>query len=96
MPCTRIPIKLNSAYKANGLKSYIYAVNKFNFTPTHTSLFTRNANKSLMMKAADGAQHEVTTDNQQNDAFFTSPVQIGTPAQTLPLVRSPLTPSLTC
>ena len=88
MPATRIPIHLNSAYKANGLKSYLYAVNKYDITPTHTSLFTRNANKRLMMKATDGGQHEVTSDNQQNDAFFTSPTQIGNPPQTLPMVRA--------
>ena len=95
MAATRIPIIRNPAYKANGLKSYIYAVRKFNFTPTHTSLFSRDANKRLMMKAADGAEHEVTTDNQQNDAFFTSPVQIGTPPQTLPLVRRSFPPPST-
>ena len=86
MPATRIPVIRNSGYQANGLKSYIYALLKFNGTPSHISLFHRDANKTLLMKAADGTQHAVTSNNQQNDAFFTTPVQIGTPAQTLQLV----------
>ena len=88
MPPSRIPIAYNAGYKANGLKSYIYALNKYNFTPQHTTLFRRDGQKKLIMKAADGADHEVTSANQQNDAFFTTPVSIGTPPQTLQLVRS--------
>ncbi len=88
MPVTRLPVVGNPAYKANGLKSYIYALNKFNITPVHTNLITRDSiSKKLMIKATDGQATEVTTDNQQNDAFFTTPVQIGTPPQTLQLVH---------
>jgi hypothetical protein len=87
MPVTRLPVVGNPAYKANGLKSYIYALNKFNITPVHTNLITRNSiSKKLIIKATDGNETEVTTDNQQNDAFFTTPVQVGTPPQTMQLV----------
>lgn len=90
MPVTRIPIFRNPSYKANGLKSYIYALHKFGITPNKGTLVTRDGDKRLMMKAADGTQNEVTADNQQNDAFYTSPIQIGTPAQSMPVVsRSP-------
>ncbi|RMD41014.1 hypothetical protein DV735_g4117, partial [Chaetothyriales sp. CBS 134920] len=85
MPVTRVPVIRNPKYVPNGLKSYIYTLNKYNIKPRAGSLITRNAQNKLVRKETDGSLHQVTADDQQNDAYYISPVQIGTPAQTVHL-----------
>lgn len=83
---TRIPVVRNPAYLPHGQKSYVYALNKYGITPTQPSLFSRNnAQSKLMKQGNDGTYGTVTADDQQNDSFYTCPVQIGTPAQTVNL-----------
>ncbi|RMZ90645.1 hypothetical protein DV736_g2132, partial [Chaetothyriales sp. CBS 134916] len=85
MTITRVPVIRNPKYVPNGLKSYIYTLHKYDITPRAGSLITRNAQQKLVRQGADGTLHEVTANDQQNDSFYTCPVQIGTPAQTLNL-----------
>lgn len=83
---TRIPVIRNPAYRLHGQKSYVYALNKYGITPTQPSIYSRNNAKSKLMKQqSDGTHGVVTADDQQNDSFYTCPVQIGTPAQTVNL-----------
>lgn len=83
---TRIPVIRNPSYQPHGWKSYVYALNKFGISPTQPSIFSRkNAQSKLMKLQKDGTHGVVTADDQQNDSFYTCPVQIGTPAQTVNL-----------
>ncbi|KAK5073180.1 hypothetical protein LTR64_000412 [Lithohypha guttulata] len=83
---SRIPIVRNSDYRLNGPKSYAYALIKYNLTPSQPGKFYReNAHSKLMMKNTDGAHAIVTADDVMNDSFYTCPVQVGTPPQTLDL-----------
>lgn len=88
MPATRVPVFRNPSYSANAIRSYVCALNKFNITPTRSKLISRDGSNRLMMQAADGSAKAITADNQLNDVFYTCPVQIGTPGQTLALVRT--------
>ena len=90
MPVTRLPIRYNPNYHRNGLKSYLYTCNKYNITPKHNKLITRNAQQKLVKQSSDGTAHEVSANDLQNDSLYTVAVQIGTPAQTLDLVSSSL------
>ncbi|KAI1628267.1 aspartic peptidase domain-containing protein [Exophiala viscosa] len=80
----RVPIQRNPNYKRNGLKSYVYLLNKYSIKPTLRGPYSAGANK-LIKQNADGTLGEVTATDQQNDSLYTCPVAIGTPAQTLNL-----------
>lgn len=83
---SRLPITRNKQYTLHGLKSYVYALNKFNITPTQPSLYSRpEGSKCLIKQNDDGTSGQVEASDVQNDAFYTCPVQIGTPAQTVDL-----------
>ncbi|KAK5454985.1 hypothetical protein LTS15_005705 [Exophiala xenobiotica] len=82
----RVPIRRNPHYKHNGLKSYVYLLNKYGITPTIKGPYTAARGKKVLLKQnADGTQGEVPATDQQNDSLYTCPVNIGTPAQTLNL-----------
>ncbi|KIW33282.1 uncharacterized protein PV07_00142 [Cladophialophora immunda] len=82
----RVPIRRNPHYKRNGLKSYVYLLNKYRISPTIQGPYSAAKGKKLLVKQnADGSQGEVTASDQQNDSLYTCPVKIGTPAQTLNL-----------
>ncbi|OAP62661.1 hypothetical protein AYL99_01888 [Fonsecaea erecta] len=82
----RVPIRRNPHYKRNGLKSYVYMLNKYRIAPTIQGPYSAARGKKLLVKQnADGSQGEVTASDQQNDSLYTVPVKIGTPAQTLNL-----------
>jgi len=83
---SRIPVIRNRSYQLNGLKSYAYALNKYTITPTQPGRFTRkDAQSKLMVEKADGSQGVVSASDQENDSFWSCPVSIGTPAQTVNL-----------
>lgn len=83
---TKLPVVRNPAYRLHGKKSYIYALNKYGITPTQPTPFSRNnAQSKLMIERPDGTHGLVAAEDQQNDSFYTCPVQIGTPAQTVNL-----------
>lgn len=87
MAATRINVLRNPGYKANGPASLVYALRKYNINPPQSiGRFYRDNKKVLFMKAQDGSSTEVTTQNQQNDTFFLTPVDVGTPGQTLMMV----------
>ncbi|KIY04193.1 uncharacterized protein Z520_00886 [Fonsecaea multimorphosa CBS 102226] len=81
----RIPIRRNPHYKRNGLKSYVYLLNKYRFNPTIQGPYFAAKGNKLVKQNDDGSQGEVTASDQQNDSLYTVPVKIGTPAQTLNL-----------
>ncbi|EXJ94865.1 hypothetical protein A1O1_03263 [Capronia coronata CBS 617.96] len=81
----RVPVHRNANYKADGTKSLVYLFHKYGIGPTKAGRFHRNHEHVLMKRQIDGSSAQVTTDDQQNDAFYTCPVQFGTPAQTLDL-----------
>ncbi|KAL2418208.1 Penicillopepsin-1 [Exophiala dermatitidis] len=81
----RVPVHRNANYKADGTKSLVWLFHKYGMTPTRQGRFHRNKEHVLMKRQTDGSSAQVTTDDQQNDSFYTCPVQIGTPAQTLNL-----------
>ncbi|KAJ9639754.1 hypothetical protein H2204_003547 [Knufia peltigerae] len=82
----RVPIQRNPHYKRNGLKSYVYLLNKYNFVPSLRGPYSAiRGRKALFKQNADGTQGEVPATDQQNDSLYTCPVNIGTPAQTLNL-----------
>lgn len=62
--------------------------NKYAIKPTQPGAYQRGAQGKLVKQKSDGTTGEVTADDQQNDSFYTCPVQIGTPAQTLNLVKN--------
>ncbi|EXJ88769.1 hypothetical protein A1O3_01833 [Capronia epimyces CBS 606.96] len=82
---TRVSVRRNANYKADGTKSLVYLFHKYGIGPTKPGRFHRNQNHVLMKRQNDGSAAQVTADDQQNDAFYTCPVQIGNPAQTLDL-----------
>ncbi len=56
----RVPIRRNPTYKHNGLKSYVYLLNKYGITPTIKGPYTAARGKKLLLKQnADGTQGEV-------------------------------------
>ena len=56
----RIAIKRNPHYKRNGLKSYVYLLNKYSITPSVQGPYTAAKGKKLLVKQnADGTQGEV-------------------------------------
>lgn len=74
----RIAVQPNKSYVPNGLKSYAYALNKFNIKPTQPSKFSWDHAQSKLMKEQDDGTHGVVTaDDVMNDSFYTCPVQIG-------------------
>jgi hypothetical protein len=82
----RIPVQRNPRYVRNGLKSYVYLLNKYSIRPTVPGPYSAGQ-KFLVKQTADGTEGKVTATDQQNDSLYTCPVQIGTPPQTLNLVR---------
>ena len=90
MAVSRINVFRNPCYKANGPASLIYALRKYNINPPQSiGRFYRDNKKTLYMKAADGSSTEVTAQNQQNDLFFLTPIDVGTPGQTMMMVSRP-------
>lgn len=86
----RVPIRRNPHYKRDGLKSYVYLLNKYSIHPTIRGPYSAAKGKKLLIKQnADGTTGEVTATDQQNDSLYTCPVKIGTPGQTLNLVSNP-------
>ncbi|KIW12788.1 hypothetical protein PV08_07975 [Exophiala spinifera] len=90
----RVPVQLNPHYKRNGLKSYVYLLNKYKFVPTLRGPYSATRGQALFKQSADGTQAQVLpaakhpsspATDQQNDSLYTCPVKIGTPAQTLNL-----------
>lgn len=56
----RIPIQRNPHYKRNGLKSYVYLLNKYSITPTIRGPYSAAKGKKLLVKQnADGTTGEV-------------------------------------
>lgn len=56
----RVPIQRNPNYKRNGLKSYVYLLNKYSITPTLRGPYSAAKGKKLLVKqAANGTQGEV-------------------------------------
>ena len=56
----RVPIKRNPQYKRNGLKSYVYLLNKYNIIPTIGGPYAGAKGKRLLVKQnADGTQGDV-------------------------------------
>ena len=54
----RIPIQVNANYKRNGLKSYVYLLNKYGISPTVRGPYMKS--KQLLVKqSADGTQDNV-------------------------------------
>lgn len=81
---SRIPITRNKQYTLHGLKSYVFALHKYNITPTQPNLYTRPEGSDFLMKQNDdGTSGRVEATDIQNDSFYTCPIQIGTPAQTV-------------
>lgn len=79
---TRIPVVRNTSYHPNGLKSYVYALNKYGITPSQPSIFSRpHAQSALIKQKADGSHGVIGAEDQMNDSFYTCPIQIGNPAQ---------------
>uniref|UniRef100_A0A0D6R3N4 Peptidase A1 domain-containing protein n=1 Tax=Araucaria cunninghamii TaxID=56994 RepID=A0A0D6R3N4_ARACU len=82
----RLPVIRNQKYQRHGLKSYVYALNKYNISPSKPGPYQRQANeKRLTKKLADGSSGPITADDQQMDSLWTCAVQVGTPAQTVNL-----------
>lgn len=56
----RVPIQRNPHYKRNGLKSYVYLLNKYNFVPSLRGPYSAiRGRKALFKQNADGTQGEV-------------------------------------
>lgn len=84
-PMTRIAVQPNKSYIPDGPKSYAYALNKYKIIPTQPSKFCWNHDQSKLMKEENGSHGVVVAEDLMNDSFYTCPVQIGTPAQTVDL-----------
>ncbi|OQV10059.1 hypothetical protein CLAIMM_14107 [Cladophialophora immunda] len=80
---TRVPVRRNADYKANGTKSLVWLYNKYNITPARPGRYHRDEKNRLMKRQDDGSSTEVTAQDQQNDVYYTCPVTIGTPGQQL-------------
>ncbi|KIW89613.1 uncharacterized protein Z519_09769 [Cladophialophora bantiana CBS 173.52] len=80
---TRVPVRRNGDYKANGTKSLVWLYNKYNITPVRPGRYHRDKKHRLMKRQEDGSSTEVTAEDQQNDVYYTCPVAIGTPGQQL-------------
>ena len=83
-----MPIVRNKAYRLDGRKSYVYALNKYQITPTQPCKFTRedhHGQSKLMVNNSDGTTTHVSADDQMNDSFYTVDISIGQPAQVLPM-----------
>ncbi|KAK4938237.1 hypothetical protein LTR10_021310 [Elasticomyces elasticus] len=82
---TRVSVHRNPNYHANGTKSLVHTYQKYGITPTMPGPYYRGHDKILRKRQADGTMGVVTADDQQKGSFYTCPVQIGTPPQTLNL-----------
>ncbi|OCT52829.1 Aspartic protease pep1 [Cladophialophora carrionii] len=80
---TRVPVRRNANYDADGSKSLIWLYNKYNITPAHPDPFYRDSNGMLKKRQDGAASTEVNADDQLNDTFYTCPIWIGTPGQQL-------------
>jgi hypothetical protein len=55
----RVLVKHNPHYKRNGLKSYVYLLNKYGITPSVKGPYTAAHGKKLVKQDAAGTQGEV-------------------------------------
>ncbi|KAL9131360.1 MAG: hypothetical protein Q9217_000687 [Psora testacea] len=76
----KISLDFNRNYRASGLKSYVYLLNKYKFAPTKEGPYF------LADKAHTyGINGDDNADDEQNDSLYLCPVTIGTPGQTFNL-----------
>ncbi|KAI9727796.1 MAG: hypothetical protein M1834_007943 [Cirrosporium novae-zelandiae] len=92
----KVKLVSNPHYKASGIKSYAWLLNKWGFNPTKPGPFVRGSHikqqghahvqHNILRKVnASGKTGEVSAEDIQYDAMYLCPVSIGTPAQTLNL-----------
>lgn len=79
---TRVAVRRNANYQANGTKSLVWLFHKYGINPTKPGRYHRGEQNKLMKRQDDGTAVPITADDQQNNSFYTCPIQIGTPAQT--------------
>ncbi|KAI1612534.1 aspartic endopeptidase [Exophiala viscosa] len=82
---TRISVHHNPNYHANGTKSLVHVYYKYGITPILPGPYHRGDDGILRKRQEDGTTGVVTADDQENDMYYTCPVEIGTPPQTLNL-----------